>query len=124
MGALWWRSSSSGRRCLYLPGEQPGWMDTRADGTEPLVGDWDWFPFVRPYSTSIADAWTVVEKMRERTGFLLDDQDIDGRPWFASFTCDEHAEPGERGTTAPLAICRAALKAVAATSAASEAPNV
>lgn len=66
------------------------------------------------YSTDIAAAWTVVEKLGE-DGFLL--YRVSNRPiWRAQFNLAEAVFdwPGYADAeTAPLAICRAALSAVA-----------
>ena len=60
------------------------------------------------YSTEIAAAWEVVEKMREKYGFLLTDE----TPWIAELIdCDFLRITGE-AETAPLAICRASLLSV------------
>lgn len=41
-GYKWYRSNLTGKRCIYSPqGYVPEWMDSPADGTEPLVGDWE-----------------------------------------------------------------------------------
>jgi hypothetical protein len=75
---------------------------------------------VRKYSTDIAAAWQVVERFDRRLvdiDIRSDTQD-DGELWGAGFI--EYFEEGEgfkaigsaAADTAPLAICRAALKAV------------
>ncbi len=76
------------------------------------------FQRVPDYSTDIAAAWDVVEKMKNSgsRGFVL--EWLRGH-WIAGCrNCGDGGEPelyshqaGE-GATAPLAICRAALKAV------------
>jgi hypothetical protein len=58
------------------------------------------------FSTDIAAAWRVVEKMKECHWFLLTDR-IDTK-WYAAFS--DKAKSIE--SSAPLAICRAALKAI------------
>ncbi len=72
----------------------------------------DWLP--RPFSTDIAAAWEVVEKLLGRFQFTLNSLE-DGLGWYAEFGAwnekiyqayDENAE------TVPHAICLAALKAV------------
>ena len=71
------------------------------------------------YSTDIAAAWEVVEKLRNDGRFLqLDSLGFDGEQWRCFFALTEIEEEkfpwvGE-ADTAPLAICRAALKAVSA----------
>lgn len=74
---------------------------------------------LRAYSTDIAAAWLVVEKMRERFFWLIL-TDCAGFGWLAVFNeegppiDDEPLRRGEgEADFAPLAICRAALQAVA-----------
>ena len=68
----------------------------------------------RPYSTSIAAAWLVVEKMDERFGFdghngFTIVKGNDGL-WYVEFP-NPNWEDGQ-ADTAPLAICRASLLSV------------
>lgn len=72
------------------------------------------------YSTDIAAAWGVVTKMMERTTFGLDWLGFDGEEWRCVFawTAPEHNTDkpyAAVATTAPRAICLAALAAVGAT---------
>jgi hypothetical protein len=60
------------------------------------------------YSSSIADAWLVVEKVRA-LGMPLMLWETDGR-WFAAFVY--HGYRGYDAETVPLAICKAALAAI------------
>lgn len=85
-------------------------------------------PAQRPYSTEIAPAWTVVERMAKVQppghagpaflhGLALRacDDKAPGTPgscWSAQFCTDFGYTPAGRADTAPLAICRAALMAV------------
>ena len=65
---------------------------------------------VAPYSTSIAAAWEVVEKMRESVSLEIEYQlfaNEDGT-WDVAFGI----EAFQSATTAPHAICLAALAAV------------
>jgi len=77
--------------------------------------DWTWAP--RSYSTLIADAWLVVEKLAERIkdmGFSVEFVKPEG--WFAK-VWDHGIEAeweGPYADTAPEAICLAALEAVRA----------
>lgn len=113
MGWRWWRSSITGRRCLF-PSEPPEWFTELATGNEPLVGDWDHIS-LPPYSTSIADAWHVVERLNA-LGWLVGLEQIDtaqGRQWRTSLDrISPYGIEDEFATTAPLALCRAALRAV------------
>lgn len=62
------------------------------------------------YSTDIAAAWQVVDKLKATQGFALSYRGIENTPvsWGADF-CNS----GEvLAATAPLAICLAALKAI------------
>jgi hypothetical protein len=76
-----------------------------------------------PYSTSIADAWLVVEKMRRRGWYYYAIQDWTDSPSAkdlgttrACFGCHPKGQRAKvvegYGDTAPEAICRAALAAV------------
>jgi hypothetical protein len=126
MGWKWWRSSATGRRCMYAPGKNGNWMQTPADGTEPLVNDWSTNPSNIPYySRSLAAVWEVVAHIVHSPG--LNDQGV--KLWqldSLGFTCCEHDEDGTHGVwrcvlgrddqselatadTAPEAICKAAL---------------
>lgn len=65
--------------------------------------DWD---IPQPYSTDIAAAWTIVDKLKDRYTDI--DYEGDGGDWRVFFSDDtfglsQHVE---------VAICRAALKAV------------
>jgi hypothetical protein len=61
------------------------------------------------YSESIADAWLVVEKLRGLgTVDLMDD---DGKRWISLIIPKFKAHVRAQAETAPLAICKAALKA-------------
>jgi hypothetical protein len=120
----WWRSSSTGRRCLFAPGAIPRcsgeWFLERADGSEALVGDWDCWSGPH-YSTAIGAAWEVVKHLIER-GYSFD---MGTREDFTLMMWEVTLQPpdfksmedwtGAVGETAPLAICRAALLAVSAT---------
>lgn len=69
-------------------------------------------PVVPPYSTDIATAWEVVEKMRGDFGMGISGQVSDriGEPWMVIF----RSGCGGYGETASLAICRAAILSVTA----------
>jgi hypothetical protein len=68
---------------------------------------------VPKYSTDIAAAWEVVEKLRDQfEGVVVDGIKLPGAPAWQCIVMNE-SEKGE-AQTAPLAICRAALKAVGA----------
>ena len=69
------------------------------------------FAPVEPYSTDIAAAWEVAEKLIQTLGIAVEQPFHDGiwrctifGLWPKKWVC--------HGETAPLAICRAALKAV------------
>jgi hypothetical protein len=67
----------------------------------------------RPYSTEIRWAWVVVEKLRD-LGFSLRWRAHNCR-WYAYFVWGADDAADADADTAPLAICRAALKARALT---------
>ena len=83
----------------------------------------DWCFVPRPFSIDIAAAWEVVEKVWERIPktpygvyrFLLNRYDYNGS-YVCEFALDEQGDwrthSVGKADTAPLAICRAALKAV------------
>lgn len=92
-------------------GEPVTWLPTALSHRDPhqsgeVFGAKGWHR-VPSYSTDIADAWLVVEKMRER-GFVIS-ATPNQQSWCATFGADS-----VWGETAPLAICRAALAAVEA----------
>ena len=88
----------------------------RAAGLEPPRIVWmlpRWADAVPAYSTEIAAAWQVVEKMMERGWYLfLDTAGFDGEEWRAQFRDPESRFARGEAATAPLAICRAALAAL------------
>lgn len=61
------------------------------------------------YSTDIAAAWQVVEKLEEKHTFSLGNDDLNGRYCFDIDPRYDYAEFTAYGATAPLAICRCAL---------------
>ncbi|MED5050605.1 hypothetical protein P9850_01810 [Anoxybacillus rupiensis] len=101
-------------------------------GWEPVYDDGDLVSFVTEFGTlffsdddecewsptiDIADAWKVVEKLRESKKFTLHDvlDKNDNKVYYAQFHWIEmrYVEyVGAHANTAPLAICLAALKAV------------
>ena len=112
----WLVSQVSGRRALFPPDHAPEWFGRVADGSEPLTDQWD--TRLPHYSTDIAAAWQVVEKMRERWPVVRLEVDVEG--WRVEIHTDEGTPSYYRpvaedyADTWPLAICRVALKAVAA----------
>lgn len=60
-GYRWWRSRSTGRRCIYAPDRVPEHMLTLADKTEPLVVDWDRHQWTDCYSTDIRAAFLIFD---------------------------------------------------------------
>lgn len=76
-------------------------------------------PKLKHYSTQIADAWLVVEKLEEHEDTILfgitrKSEVASDLQWFARFrkVLGNHHDYVARADTAPLAICLAALKAV------------
>jgi hypothetical protein len=98
-----------------LPGHDPNWLAYEAPWYEAPDGSIFHYTHMPDYPRKIADAWLVVEKLRER-----------GLMWrggyFTEFGCDIGFGFAEQGAeevtfkasadTAPLAICLAALKAM------------
>jgi hypothetical protein len=76
-------------------------------------GRWPWPP---PYSTDIAAAWLVLELLISECGGCFSTWSGDGGDWacvFGEDADDEMLDVETRGAisdSAPLAICRAALK--------------
>lgn len=131
-GYRWWENSANG--CCYLLSESPRRSRneaTNAIWTECRVRPSDyesrWYDGGLPrYSTDVGSAWLVVEKMRE-DGFypnvFVDDTGEVSEPvaWFCECDPNWRAEAfTSRASTAPLAICIAALKAYAARATLSE----
>jgi hypothetical protein len=93
------------------------WCERQPDGTLRFLDQCEPLHTVRPWhpSTDIAAAWEVVEKLRGESfpwEFSLGWRHIEP---FVSFgrTANQKDEIGfSHGETAPLAICRAALKTV------------
>lgn len=102
-GWQWYDVPEAQLRCFRPPG--------RLQYGAVAMGDQVKYSGILPdYSTDISDAWNVVLEM-ERRGHIIrleHSPDLD-RPWSCGFGL-----PGAwaDGTTAPLAICRAALKAM------------
>jgi hypothetical protein len=71
--------------------------------------DWIGLP---NYSTDISDAWTVVEKMRERAEAWEFNIESNLGKWKAGFFSNGEYFDSDWEETASLAICRAALRAV------------
>jgi hypothetical protein len=117
MGFKWRTSKHSGYRYLFPPGHRSN-LFTDSIGNEPLYGDWD--DCVPAYSTDIAAAWQVVEKLcADAHNFSFDSgafgpgsdwqNKID--KWTVCFDDYTTVEVHSYAPTMPLAICRAALLA-------------
>jgi len=88
-----------------------GWFEN-GDGDEIFVGRKRPMSLLRPWtpSTSIETAWEIVEKMRADGWYFQLDDDAGGYgPWRAEFSKASEDPTLACATTAPLAICRAAL---------------
>lgn len=80
--------------------------------THPLSEVKGW---CQKYSADISAAWEVVEKIskKDNVKFSIDfDYSVNGK-WNAGFNYNSGSYAGNAAVTAPLAICRAALLAVA-----------
>lgn len=74
-----------------------------------VVPPWRPLPY---YSTDIAAAWEVVEKMREESVYsFIDNTQSPGGKYFCSMVTIDKGMAGARAATAPHAICLAALRA-------------
>lgn len=103
-----WCENDIGKESLQPPSEEYAFLSPN----HPVFwADEKGYTKIMPhYSTNIADAWKVVEKMRENFWVQVDVGDIIlcsmGEYGFVCSTIQAEAE------TAPLAICLAALKAM------------
>ena len=109
----------AGREMDVLVAELMGWTNLynrfgNEMGYRPLATH---SSFIPDYSADIAAAWEVIEKLHAAGRFMcLDALGFDGEKWrcfFAWTQIEKQQYPwiGE-ADTAPLAVCRAALKAV------------
>lgn len=103
----WHRTSDSlgNERWADANGRQHRYVNRVEHGGEPAMF---WCP-----SLSIAAAWEVVEKLWRNGSTIVEalDGDLGGRGFWVSF--DGTVGKSAFAISAPLAICRAALKAVA-----------
>lgn len=111
MGWRWRRSNVTGRRALYpADGPWPEWMTESASGAEEECRD-HWAASLPPYSTDVAAAWMVVERVEPGLSHI----GVTAPGWeVVIYRAPDGGEPVEiveSGPTAPLAICRAALAA-------------
>lgn len=112
-----WVSVSKEHHWNYVRGYPAGWPDEYS-GLPPdgYTGDDEFrrdYRKIHAYSSSIADAWLVVEKLKETKGRVSVDwfEDTIGYRWHVYVgEGDEQSVVGAE--TAPHAICLAALKAV------------
>jgi hypothetical protein len=111
-----------GRRWLKNTKGAVGWACVSRDAVDGFAGDeWDgvWVdPTTPDYSTNIAHAWEVVEHLLKfsRSQSVSVGYHPDHGCYFATVDSGAMTElpgPITLGDTAPLAICRAALKALA-----------
>lgn len=73
----------------------------------PVLGD-QWYMYIQPYSTDIAAAWTILEKLKDDFNFTLS---LQGETYFLKLIGIDSVVTAE-ANTAPHVICLAALKAV------------
>lgn len=116
--------SKHGHWRVYVPGEDRmreegyGWAQFSEVDCGALNREWWEETEVPEFSTSIADAWKVVEKMRER-GVYIDVECTESmylsRAWWAGETYyDIWRQEIQAAEAAPEAICRVALAALEA----------
>ena len=101
-----WKATHKDERHLWFNEGKPS-PPTRFCAEEDFGDN----PFWWSPSRSIADAWLVVEKLGKRfdVSRCRAYQEIEAWFWEASF----HNGPDAQAATVPLAICLAALKAIA-----------
>ena len=101
-------------RGFYCACDHPN-FEQPPHGVEP---DWDCDPYLKPYSTDIAAAWEVVEKMNADYDVMVRQQRFKPDVWECYIVRNGPLGPYDRdfwegrAATAPLAICHAALKVV------------
>lgn len=108
-----WVDVSKEHHWNYIRGCSAGWPDEYS-GLPPdgYTGDDEFkrdYRRIPNYSTSIADAWVVVEKLASTYLFCLENS---GSFWVADFGRSADRRAQCTAGTAPHAICLAALKAV------------
>jgi len=91
-----------------------GWHLVEGTTWRDAEGKYRGMTYIWCPSVSIADAWEVVEKMREGGNFDFELQELGAPAWEAVFLpCGAIGVVGiGRAPTAPEAICRAALAAL------------
>lgn len=83
-------------------------------GMCPDCNGWGRLEPLKPYSTDIAAAWEVLEKLTGRFPYLALFRVQDGpNRWVVSESGDDYASDLARAPTAPHAICLAALAVLA-----------
>ena len=112
----WWRSSVSGKRCLFPEGKQYKWFTYRATGDELLTTDYD--HQVPRYSSSAEAAKQVLAKFPIWNINKTDHPDFADRPYSVTVSVHESEHSSRvrhlevQAETIEIGICRAALKAL------------
>lgn len=112
MGAKWEAIGDNGRTLLCIGSEASGDRRNLA-WRKPDQCLMTLFS-LPPYSTSIAAAWEVVEKMtKDGRAVFIDSAGFDPEMWRVCVSADDpEGQLPSEAATAPLAICLAALEAV------------
>ncbi len=111
-------SVAAGRELDALVAEKVmGWHHTGSDDRYPVDDKGRSQLYVPDYSTDIGAAWAVVERMRELDWRMLLENWVSSSDAYAAFFHPQDRyrygnHIGVTDDTAPLAICRAALRAV------------
>lgn len=113
MGFRWWRSSQTGRRAIFPDDKVQPWFKEVASGDESFCSDHDWA--VPHYSTDIAAAWTVVKKLGDDGWSMNLEWKGSDRSYAntAEVSFSRSFVAHAVADTAPLAICLAAIRAIA-----------
>lgn len=108
LGYRWWRSSASGRRCLYAPGRNPEWMQTLADGTEDVVTDVPDGALCPRYDTDWSATGPLIEKYHMAVWYVP--SIVGAGEWRAQREDEGLAADGSLTGPAPLiAVCNLLL---------------
>jgi ABA sandwich protein len=107
-GWRWMRSSVSGRQAIFPMDQHPEWFTAPASRVEGLANDWDCR--LPHYSTDMAAAWLVVEKLKKAECRVI----IRATPNDCGYDCEIEKSKSDWWSigqeSAPIAICQAALK--------------
>lgn len=110
-GWQWRRSSNSGRRSLFPPDKWPEWFTEPADGSEPLVFDFDETKSAPDYSTTGDGMLLVIERMQAFGWFYHVYDMVEIPEHGCRFYRPDDPDAVAMAETMPLAVVKAALLA-------------